>query len=233
MRLEKAAHMAGAGTQPQRSEPAGKRESEVYEKLDDRGIDVLKEVCNVGAGHAATALSQLLGRRVNLDVPKVLLEDIGKVPEIAGGSGSLVVGLFFRILGDARGNIFMIFPEQSARAVVSLMVGTEGDVDFTGEMNVSAMKEVGNILASAFLSAISQLSGLNLIPSVPGFSYDMAGSIMDSVLIEISRLADKALVIETDLKESGTSIESHLFLLPDPHTLHMILKAMERTGEAG
>lgn len=202
----------------------------MFEKLDTRKIDVLREVCNVGAGHAATALSQLIGRKVLLDVPEVLLEDIGQVPEIAGGSGSLVIGLFFRILGDARGNIFMIFPEESARSVLSLMMVEKKQIDFEGEMNVSAMKEVGNILASAFLSAISQLSGLNLIPSVPGFSYDMAGSILDTVLIEISRLADKALVIETDFKEKGTKIQSHLFLLPDPHTLSVILKAVDRAG---
>ena len=203
----------------------------MYEKLDERGIDVLREVCNVGAGHAATALSQLIGKKIDLEVPKVVLEEIGKVPEIAGGAESLVAGLFFQILGDARGNIFMIFPDRSARTIVSLMTGARGEVDMTDEMNISAMKEVGNILSSAFLSAISQLSGLSLIPSVPGYAYDMAGSILDSVLIEISRLADHALVIETQFLEIGEHIESHLFLLPDPHTLHATLKAVENAGE--
>jgi len=200
----------------------------MYEKLDEKRIDVLKEVCNVGAGHAATALSQLIGKKVELEVPKVVLEEIAKVPEIAGGAESLVAGLFFQILGDARGNIFMIFPEKSARTIVSLASGGTVSPDPEDEMNISAMKEVGNILVSAFLSAISQLAGLSLIPSVPGFAHDMAGSIMDYVLIEISRLADRALVIETRLKERGESIESHLFLLPDPHTLSVILKGVEK-----
>ena len=126
----------------------------------------------------------------------------------------------------------MIFPEESAQTIVSLAVKGKAGGDPGDEMSISTMKEVGNILVSAFLSAISQLSGLSLIPSVPGFAHDMAGSIMDYVLIEISRLADKALVIETRLKERGESIESHLFLLPDPHTLGLILKGVERAGES-
>lgn len=202
----------------------------MFEKLDDRTIDILTEVCNVGAGHAATALSQMIGKKVLLEVPRVQLEDIRNVPDMAGGSSSLVAGLIFRILGEANGTIFMVFPEESARTIISLMTGTKGEVDMNDEMNISAMKEVGNILSSAFLSAISQLSGLSLIPSVPGYAWDMAGSILDSVLIEISRLADRALVIETQFLEIGENIESHLFLLPDPHTLHATLKAVENAG---
>lgn len=204
----------------------------MFEKLDDKTIDLLTEVCNVGAGHAATALSQMIGKKVLLEVPRVQLENIRNVPAMAGGSSSLVAGLIFRILGEANGTIFMVFPEESARTIISLMTGTHGEVDMTDEMNISAMKEVGNILSSAFLSAISQLSGLSLIPSVPGYAYDMAGSILDSVLIEISRLADHALVIETQFLEIGKHIESHLFLLPDPHTLHAVLKAVEKAGES-
>lgn len=202
----------------------------VLGSLDDAKIDVLREVCNVGAGHAATALSQLIGRRVDLEVPKVRLEDIGKVPAIAGGPDSLVAGLFFQILGEARGHIFMIFPEESARFIVSLACGEKEIQSLEEEIHVSAMREVGNILASAFLSAISQLSGLSLIPSVPGFAHDMAGSILDHALIELSMLADKALVIETIFKEVDEKIDSHFFLLPDPHTLTATLRAVEKAG---
>ena len=202
----------------------------MFEKLNSREIDILKEVSNIGAGHAATALSQLIGRRINLEVPKVVLEDISKVAEIAGGADALVAGLYFQILGDARGNIFMIFPAASALAIVALATGEEELTELRDEMSVSAIKEVGNILVSAFLSAIGQLSGLTLIPSVPGFAYDMAGSILDDALIELSRLADKALVIETAFKEGREKIKGHFFLLPDPHTLDVTLRALEGTG---
>jgi chemotaxis protein CheC len=100
-------------------------------------------------------------------------------------------------------------------------------------LGVSAMREIGNILASAFLSAIGQLAGLSLIPSVPGYARDMAGSILDPVLIELSRLADTALVIETVFREAGEGIRGHFFLLPDPRTLEAMLSAAERTGSRG
>jgi chemotaxis protein CheC len=95
------------------------------------------------------------------------------------------------------------------------------------------MQEIGNILASAFLSAIGQLAGLSLIPSVPGYARDMAGSILDLVLIELSRLADTALVIETVFIAVGEGIRGHFFLLPDPNTLDATLRAAERAGAPG
>lgn len=202
----------------------------MFESIDEKRMDVLREVCSVGAGHAATALSQIIGKRIDLEVPRVILKNIQDVPQVAGGPEAIVAGLYFQILGDARGNIFMIFPEDSAHTLVSMMRGGAEDLDLSNEINLSAMKEVGNILTSAFLNAISQLAGLSLIPSVPGFACDMAGSILDYVLIELSRLADKALVIETEFKESGAEIKGHFFLLPDPHSLHIILRAVERDG---
>lgn len=201
----------------------------MFDKLGDERVDILREVCSVGAGHAATALSQLIGKRIDLEVPEVVLKDISAVSEFAGGPDALVTGLFFQILGDARGTIFMIFPEESACSIISLLIEGEETIDLRDEMNVSAMKEVGNILASAFLSAIGQLSGLSLIPSVPGYAYDMAGSILDHVLIELSRLADTALIIETEFRVSHEMIKGHFFLLPDPHTLEVTLKAVEKT----
>jgi chemotaxis protein CheC len=95
------------------------------------------------------------------------------------------------------------------------------------------MRETGNILTSAFLSAINKLAGLSLIPSVPGYARDMAGSILDLVLIELSRLADTALVVETVFGEQGAGIRGHFFLLPDPQTLEAMIRAVERAGAPG
>ena len=199
-------------------------------ELDATRLDILREICSVGAGHAATALSQLTGRRIDLEVPRTLLEPVQEVPRIAGGGEAVVAGLYFRILGDARGVILMLFPEESAVALVRLVTGGAEGADMESPLAVSAMQEIGNILTSAFLSAIGQLSGLSLIPSVPGYARDMAGSVLDLVLIELSRLADTALVIETVFRETGEGIRGHFFLLPDPRTLEVILRAVEGTG---
>lgn len=204
----------------------------MYEKLDERRLDILREIFTVGAGHAATALSQLTGRRIDLEVPRVRFESVEEVPRIAGGAETVVAGLYFHILGDARGVILLILPEESARSMVHIVCGGEPP-DLESPIAISAMQEIGNILASAFLSAVGQLSGLSLIPSVPGYARDMAGSILDLVLIELSRLADTALVVETVFGEQGEGVRGHFFLLPDPRTLEAMIRAVERAGAPG
>jgi chemotaxis protein CheC len=201
----------------------------MYDQIDESRLDILREICSIGAGHAATALSQLTGRRINLEVPRVLFTKVQEVPRIVGGAETIVDGLYFRILGDASGVILMIFPEESGREIVRLVLGRD-EAAHEDALSVSAMREIGNILTSAFLSAIGQLAGLSLIPSVPGYARDMAGSILDLVLIELSRLEDTAMMIETVFHEAGEGISGHFFLLPDPHTLEATLRAAERAG---
>lgn len=204
----------------------------MFERMSESRLDILREICTIGAGHAATALSQLTARRIDLEVPHVLFARIEEVPRIAGGAEQVVDGLYFRILGDARGVILMLFPEESGREIVRLTLGGR-EVSPDDPLGVSARQEIGNILASAFLSAIGQFAGLSLIPSVPGYARDMAGSILDPVLIELSRIEDTALVIETVFREAGEGIRGHFFLLPDPRTLEAMLSAAERAGSRG
>ena len=97
----------------------------MYEQIDESRLDILREICSIGAGHAATALSQLTGRRIDLEVPRVLFAKVQEVPLIAGGAETVVDGLYFRILGDARGVILMIFPEESGREIVRLVLGNK------------------------------------------------------------------------------------------------------------
>lgn len=202
----------------------------MFEEMSAERLDTLKEICNIGAGHAATALSQMIGRPVGLEVPRVVFENVYGIPRIAGGAGTAVSGLYFTIVGDASGVILLIFPEESARQMVRLVCGSAGMPDLGDAMSVSAMREIGNVLASAFLSAISQLSGLSLLPSVPGYAHDSAGAILELVLAELAIPTDVALVIETVFGASGEGIRGHFFLLPDPHTLEVILRAVERAG---
>jgi chemotaxis protein CheC len=140
-----------------------------------------------------------------------------------------VVGLHFRILGDSRGTIFMIFPEESARSLLALLgvvPAAGGECPFEDEMAASSLTEVGNILASSYLTAINRLTGLVLLPSVPSFAYDMAGSIVDYVLIEVGRISDRALVVETVFLGDDNRLFGHVFLIPDPHSLAVILKTV-------
>jgi chemotaxis protein CheC len=197
-----------------------------FSELNSVQLDALKEVSNIGMGHAATALSQMIGQRVNLTVPNVTITEISQVPEHLGGAEKMMVGITLQILGDARGSIMLLFPQESAHRLLCSLLGHQEKELVMTEVSVSALKEVGNILASAYLSALGNLLNKTLIPSVPLLAYDMAGAVVDNVLIDLSQSGDFAMMVETDFggePDQGLAIKGHFFLLPDPVTLNIFL----------
>ncbi|MDH3454054.1 MAG: chemotaxis protein CheC [Desulfuromonadales bacterium] len=200
-----------------------------FRELNNVQLDALKEISNIGMGHAATALSQMIGQTVHLRVPHVTITEISQVPDHLGGAERLMVGITLQILGDARGSIMLLFPTESAHHLLCSLLGRQAKTLIMNEMTVSALKEVGNILASAYLSALGNLLNKTLIPSVPLLAYDMAGAVVDYVLIELSQASDFALMVETDFSgDAGQelAIKGHFFLLPDPATLDIFLNAV-------
>lgn len=197
-------------------------------KLNDVQMDILKETSNIGMGHAATALSQMIGHPVKLRVPHVTITKISQVPEYLGGAEKMMVGITLQVLGDARGSILLLFPQESAHRLLCNLIGDQGKVLIMNEVTISALKEVGNILASAYLSALGSMLHKTLIPSVPLLAYDMAGAVVDYVLIDLSKSSDLAMLVETDFigeSSSDLAIKGHFFLIPDPSTLDMFLDA--------
>ena len=191
-------------------------------------LDLLREVSNIGSGHAATALSQLLNRRILLNVPRVQVLPIAQVPDVVGGPETPVAGLYFRIFGQASGGILILLPQDSALSLVRDVMKQEIAVGPSlRDIEASALKEVGNILAGSYLNAIAQMLGLVLLPSVPGLALDMAGAVLDTLLIELSSQGDTALLIETEFLSENT-ITGHFFLLPDPESLNLILTILHR-----
>jgi chemotaxis protein CheC len=191
-------------------------------------MDILKETSNIGMGHAATALSQMIGHPVKLRVPHVTITKISQVPEYLGGAEKMMVGITLQVLGDARGSILLLFPQESAHRLLCNLIGDQGKVLIMNEVTISALKEVGNILASAYLSALGSMLHKTLIPSVPLLAYDMAGAVVDYVLIDLSKSSDLAMLVETDFigeSSSDLAIKGHFFLIPDPSTLDMFLDA--------
>jgi len=202
-------------------------------QLSERQLDLLQEVSNIGMGHAATALSQLLNRTIQMQVPRLTMTGFDEVSDLLGGAERLVAGVNLKVLGAARGDILMIFPLESAERLLADLVGITGATPFDEELGVSTLLEIGNILASSYLTALGQMLGNTLIPSVPRMMVDKAGSVVDGALIEQSRSADLALMIETEFfDDTGreTPIRGHFFLLPDPETLHVL---RQLAGEGG
>ena len=199
-----------------------------FRTLNNVQMDVLKELSNIGMGHAATALSQMIGQPVQLRVPHVTITEISQVPDYLGGAEKMMVGITLQILGDARGSIMLLFPQESAHRLLCKLLGDQSKVLIMNELAISTLKEVGNILASAYLSALGNLLHKTLIPSVPLLAYDMAGAVVDYILIDLSKSSDLAMLVETDFtgkSPQDLAIKGHFFLIPDPSTLDLFLDA--------
>ncbi len=204
----------------------GTGETMPFQQLSEIQRDAFKEVSNIGMGHAATALSQLVGKRIEIYVPRVLVLPLAEVPERLGGAEKLMAGIVLRIEGETPGSIMLLFPEESACRLCSALLGEEVTSLETQE-TVSTLKEVGNILSSAYLNALGSLIGKTLLPSIPGFAYDMAGALVDALLIDLGRQGELALMVETEFGGElgqGHKVRGHFFLIPDPETFESFLQ---------
>ena len=195
--------------------------------LSEAQLDVLREIGNVGAGNSATALSRLINYRIEMNVPHVALVPIEEVPEFVGGPELVVAGIFLRVYGKAPSNILFLIPRESAFALVDTLYGRErGATSEFDLMDESALMEIGNILAGSYLNAFYSFTGISMLPSVPALAVDMAGAILNVVLVQLGELGDHALLIETNFVANDRSISGHFFLVPDPGSLGCIMDAV-------
>ncbi len=185
-------------------------------------LDALREVGNIGSGNAAVALSTMVDKKVLLSVPRASLVPLVKVSDLVGGAETPVVGVYLHISGDASGSMLLLLAETSANELAQLMVSKDNEDELT-TVEQSALQETGSILAGSYLNALSQMTGILLRPSVPGFAMDMAGAIIDFILVEISQSDDYVLVIETEFDIMEQVIKGHLILFPDLGSLDIIL----------
>ncbi|AOH48486.1 CheY-P-specific phosphatase CheC [Selenomonas sp. oral taxon 920] len=196
-------------------------------ELSELQLDVLREIGNVGAGNSATALSRLIQRRIEMNVPHVALVPIEDVPEFVGGPELVVVGIFLRVYGKAPSNILFLIPRDSAFALVDTLLGRErGKTTELDAMDESALMEIGNILAGSYLNAFYTFTGMSMLPSIPALAVDMAGAILNVVLVQLGEMGDHALLIETNFVAEDQSISGHFFLVPDPGSLSSIMNAV-------
>ena len=190
-------------------------------------LDALKEIGNVGAGNSATALSQLINRKIDMTVPQIAIMPLWDVPDVVGGPDAMVAGVFLRVYGPAPSSILFLLPRDSAFSLVDMLMGREqGYTTSLNSMDESALMEIGNILAGAYLNALSHFTKLTLLPSIPSLAMDMAGAILSVILIQLGEMGDHALVIETEFTTENDGVKGHFFLIPDPGSLSTILAAI-------
>lgn len=194
--------------------------------LNNFQLDVLKEIGNIGAGHAATALSQLISEPIAMTVPNVSVVSLSEVSEILGGAEQEVVGVYMRMFGDVPGKIIFVFAEEEALTLAGMLTGTNNESQTLNDYEKSALQEIGNIMTGAYLYALTKLTGYNVLSSVPILANDMVGAILNTALLEFGIIGDYALFIQTQFSLTQRKINGHFFLVPDPGALDVLLDAL-------
>ncbi|WP_094096045.1 chemotaxis protein CheC [Paenibacillus physcomitrellae] len=190
-------------------------------------MDVLKEVGNIGAGNAATALSRLLDKPIDMAVPKVQMLPFDAIADKVGGAENIVLAVFFRVEGEAPGNLFFILTPEAAKKLLHRLAAIEiSDDESFSEMEWSAISEIGNILAGSYLSSLADFTRLSMNPTVPAVAMDMAGAILSYGLLQFGEMGNDALLIDTTFIEGQHEVEGQFFLIPDPESFDQIFSAL-------
>lgn len=194
-----------------------------YSSLSMIQLDALKEVSNIGAGNAATALSMLLNKKIDMSVPSV---NVVRLEDVVEATGEVeVAGTVVRVLGDIAGNILLVFEEDTVKKIIGKLIGSEQGVD--SEMGQSVLCEIANIISASYMNSIAQLTNLAIAPSVPAVAYDMLGAILTTTFIESNQYDEYILDIETIfLDETEENIGGHFYYIPMPGSLEKILKSI-------
>jgi chemotaxis protein CheC len=190
-------------------------------KLSENKLDVLKELANIGVGNAITSLSKMLNEeKVEMDVPVATLALLQDIPDLLGGAELPVAGIYIESHGDISLTIIFVLSLESASNLVStLLPGSRGEFD---EMGLSALIEVGNILTSSYLNALSFMTNLQLLPSPPEIAVDMSGAIISTVMAEAYIVDDEVVLLRTFLNSRESHIAGHILIIPDRGALDKI-----------
>jgi chemotaxis protein CheC len=197
--------------------------------LKESQLDAMREVANIGAGHAATALSQMTNRKIMITVPRVNVRPLEEACDLVGTPGEVIAGILMHMMGDLTGRALLMFPEQAARTLCDILLRRQpGTTQAFGEMERSSLKEAGNILASAYLNALSDFMGMMLVPSVPSLVIDLSGAVLTSAHLNFGHDRDYAFCVETSFRVEGASepLGGHFLLLPDIASLRSIFDAI-------
>lgn len=191
--------------------------------LSEMELDVPKELGNIGAGHVATSLSQLLDKEVDMAVPEL---SVGEIKNVFNEFTSKIVTGVIIALQDLEENrcgyLYIMFPEESSRQIAGSLFGFE---ELDEEMYESTIMEFGNILSSAFCNASADFMNIILLPSPPSFAVDVPAAVIDSVVSQMAQKSDHLILLETALS-SDSDIKIYLALLPEPDLRTKIMKMM-------
>lgn len=201
--------------------------SDDVRNLSRQALDALREVANIGAGHAATALSQITGQRIMISVPQINVTAIEDVPNQIDAAEEPVAAVAIRVEGDLLGLTLLVFPQPIAFRIASLMMGGRAVMQM-GAIEESALKEAGNILSAAYLNALAEFLGMRILNSPPQLAVDMSDAVLSSTYVETAAGASHVFCVESEfqLQDDAAPLRGFFLLLPDPPSLRAMLTAI-------
>lgn len=197
--------------------------------LKESQLDAIREVANIGAGHAATALSGMTNRTIMITVPRVYVRPLEDACDLVGAPDSVTAAVLMHMMGDLTGRALVLFPQRSAHTLCDFLFRRPmGGTIELGPMEQSGLKEAGNILASAYLNALSDFMGMMLVPSVPSLVIDLSGAVLTTAHLNFGHDRDYAFCVETSFRIEGAPepLGGHFLLLPDLASLRSIFDAI-------
>ena len=198
-------------------------------ELNPHQLDALREVANIGAGHAATALSQMIGGTIMISVPQINVTSIEDVPAQVADAEEPVAAVMLHMLGDLTGRTLLVFPKRTAMRMSELMLRRpEGSAEDLGPLEQSAVKEAGNILSGQYMNALSEFMGMILLPSPPSLAIDMSAAVLTTTYLQWAPDREHVISVESEFLLSDTEerLRGFFLLLPDPASLQAILRAI-------
>lgn len=178
-------------------------------------MDVLREIGNIGAGNATTALSQMVNCKIDMEVPRVRILSFNELSNIFGGPEKPVIGVLFKLSMDMDGMMLFLLDIKSAKSLVNMLMQGMSPGEELTDMDISTLQEVGNIISGAYVYSLSEMTNMTIWTSVPYLARDMAGAVLSVPAIEVAKTADEAVIIETLFKDGDNDINGFFILIPE------------------
>lgn len=198
-----------------------------YEEMNALELDILKEIGSIGGGNAATALSSMLNAKVNMSLPEVKILGFNEAQALLGDPEELVAAIFVEMSGELGGIMLFILTKEFSDEVLLKMLGkTSSDFLAMEEIDSSVLVEIGNIVISSYITAMSSLVGIQVDLSVPQFAVNMLGGIMSVPIAMMGQYSDRIMMITGEFKIDGKALNSDMLLLPDVESLSILMRKL-------
>ncbi len=198
-----------------------------YTEFDRIRLDAFREISSIATGNAATSLSALLDRRVDITVPNIMVEALESIPDLLGGWEKAVTAVQFSVSGEVSGSILLVLSSSESLRLVNILTDQKVEqIESLDEMGISALKELGNIVVGSFVRVLAEGLKVRIEYSVPGFTQDMVGAILDEILARLSLETKHAVVVESEFIVRDKVYRGHLVFVLGPKAVNNIIKAL-------